>query len=61
MERNEQLERSMLPVIALVKANDRKLQPGAKMYAKIKSPKKIPLYEQVRRELLNLLKIRKYS
>ncbi|MBP0020560.1 MAG: HlyD family efflux transporter periplasmic adaptor subunit [Cyanobacteria bacterium SBLK] len=61
LERNEQLQKSTLQVTALIDSTEGKLQPNAKVYAKIKSPHKIPLYEQARREMLNLLKFRKYS
>jgi multidrug resistance efflux pump len=61
LEKDEQLQKSTVNVIATIDSTDKNLQPGAKVYARIESPQKIPLYEQVRRELLNLFKVRKYS
>lgn len=61
LERDEQLGKSTVRVIADIDTTDKNLQPGAKVYARIESPQKIPLYEQARRELLNLFKVRKYS
>lgn len=61
LDRNEQLQKSTLQVTALIDSTAGTLQPNAKVYATIKSPRKIPLYEQARRELLNLFKFRKYS
>ncbi|MFP4006838.1 MAG: HlyD family secretion protein [Spirulinaceae cyanobacterium] len=61
LERDEQLGKSTVRVIADIDTTNKDLQPGAKVYARIESPQKIPLYEQARREFLNLFKIRKYS
>ncbi|MEC4805779.1 MAG: HlyD family efflux transporter periplasmic adaptor subunit [Jaaginema sp. PMC 1079.18] len=61
LERNEQLGKSTVRVIADIDTTNKNLQPEAKVYARIESPRKIPLYEQARRELLNLFKVRKYS
>jgi len=61
LEKDEQLDKSTVLVTAIIETSGKDLQPGAKMYARIESPRKIPLYEQVRRELLNLFKVRKYS
>ncbi|MEM9540289.1 MAG: hypothetical protein AAGA60_12415 [Cyanobacteria bacterium P01_E01_bin.42] len=59
--RDEQLQKSTLQVRALIDSPEGKLQPNAKVYATIKPSQKIPLYEQARREILNLFKFRKYS
>ncbi|MGB5967898.1 MAG: efflux RND transporter periplasmic adaptor subunit [Spirulinaceae cyanobacterium] len=61
LEVDEQLKKSTLQVIAQVETKGSELKPGAKVFAKIKSPQQIRLYQKVWREFLNLFKIRKYS
>ena len=61
LEKDEQLNKSTLLVQANINSQDSNLKAGAKVFAKIKSPETIPLYQLVWRELLNLFKIRKYS
>ncbi|MGB3694945.1 MAG: HlyD family efflux transporter periplasmic adaptor subunit [Spirulinaceae cyanobacterium] len=61
LEVDEQLKKSTLQVIAQVETKGSDLKPGAKVFAKIKSPQQIRLYQKVWREFLNLFKIRKYS
>lgn len=61
LERDEQLQKSILQVTALIDSTEGKLQPNAKVYATIEPPHKITLYERARREILNLFKFRKYS
>ncbi|MBP0021643.1 MAG: efflux RND transporter periplasmic adaptor subunit [Cyanobacteria bacterium SBLK] len=60
LAKDEQLDKSILQVIAVIEQGGQ-LQPGAKVYAKIASPYTISLAERVRREFLNLFKVRKYS
>ena len=60
LDKDEQLDKSILQVIAVIEQAGQ-LQPGAKVYAKIESPHAISLGERVRREFLNLFKVRKYS
>ncbi|MEH2357976.1 HlyD family secretion protein [Nostoc sp.] len=58
MRRDEQMQKSVLRVIAVIDSSSETLKPNAKMYAKISSPHPVSLYENVRREFLNLFKVR---
>jgi multidrug resistance efflux pump len=58
MKRDEQQQKSVLRVIAVIDSYSETLKPNAKMYAKISSPRSVRLYENVRREFLNLFKVR---
>ncbi|MDB9315091.1 HlyD family efflux transporter periplasmic adaptor subunit [Spirulina sp. CS-785/01] len=58
METDEQLGKSFLIAIANIEQHHPGLKPNAKLYAKIQTPHKIPLYERLRREFVNLFKVR---
>lgn len=61
LEPDEQLNRSVLQVVAKVGSEQDDLQPGARVYAKIESPEQITLGQQAWRQILNLFKVRKYA
>ncbi|MDB9494561.1 HlyD family efflux transporter periplasmic adaptor subunit [Spirulina major CS-329] len=56
VERDEQLNRSLTPVIAIATDQPDGLQPGARVYAKIESPKKMTLGQQAWRQILTLFR-----
>lgn len=58
---NEQLNKSIVRVVAQIESETEELKPGAKVYARIESPEQITLGQQAWRQILNLFKVRKYS
>jgi multidrug efflux pump subunit AcrA (membrane-fusion protein) len=56
VERDPQLNRSLIPVIAIAHDQPDGLQPGARVYATIESPETMTLGQQAWRQILNLFR-----
>lgn len=60
MQPDPSQQKQLLKVRALINNSEKRLIPGAKVYASIES-EKMPLYQKVQRELMKLFKFRKYG